>query len=173
LPREKPTLFLRRIDTTGSGRYDVTPIFADVDAFDELVADLAVACAPLLPNLVVGIDALGFIVGTAVARALHLGFVPLRKGGKLPVSVVQESFNDYSGTTKVLELRAGALGPQHHVLIVDDWIETGAQVSAAIRLVEHAGARVAGVTAIHMDSNESTKSLAQRYRIETASGGAF
>jgi adenine phosphoribosyltransferase len=161
--------YLRRIDTHASGRYDVTPLFADAAALDALVADVAAAHRTTEPNVVACIDALGFILGTAVARALGVGVVAIRKSGKLPVNADRETFVDYSGAQKALELRTDALGPHHQVLLVDDWIETGAQVGAAIRLIERRGARVVGIAAIHMDQNDETRVLAQRYRVRTAS----
>jgi adenine phosphoribosyltransferase len=160
--------YLRRIDTHASGRYDVTPLFADADALGELVSDLVAANRTAEPNVVACIDALGFILGASVARAIGVGVVAIRKGGKLPVSAEREAFVDYSGTQKVLELRSDALGPDHRVLLVDDWIEAGAQIGAAIRLVERCRACVVSISAIHMDLNETTQSLAQRYRVHTA-----
>ena len=86
-----------------------------------------------------GTDALGFIVGTAVALRLGVGFVPLRKGGKLPVRKETAEFRDYSGAEKALELRAEPWPRGTRVLLVDEWIETGAQARAAVELIERAG----------------------------------
>jgi adenine phosphoribosyltransferase len=96
--------------------------------------------------------------------------VPIRKGGKLLVSADRERFVDYSGAEKALELRRGALDARHRVLLVDDWIETGAQIAAAIRLIERQGASVVGIATIHMDRNGNTDAIAEKYRVYMASG---
>ena len=160
--------YLSLIDTNTPGpRYDVTPLFADREAFSQLADDLAEPFIGSDIDVVVAIDALGFILGTAIAERLGVGLIPARKGGKLPVETVRETFVDYTGEQKALELRTGALEPGTAVLIVDEWIETGAQVSAAIALVERGGARVAGVAAISIDSCPVTDALRSRYTVHT------
>jgi adenine phosphoribosyltransferase len=145
--------YLRLIDTNTPGpRCDVTPLFADPAALAELVADL---CAPFQSaaiDYVAGID------------ALDKGFIPLRKGGKLPVPVSTAEFVDYSGQPKALELRQGSLPPGARVLVVDEWVETGAQVQAAVALIEGAGGSVVGIAAINMDDNPGVRRLRERYR---------
>jgi adenine phosphoribosyltransferase len=129
--------YLRLIDTRTSGpRCDVTPVFADFAAFAQLVADLASPFRSTPIDYVAGIDALGFILGTAIALHLQKGFLPIRKRGKLPVAVATTEFVDYTGQAKSLELREGSLREGDHVLIVDEWVETGAQMQAAIDLNE-------------------------------------
>lgn len=159
--------YLGLIDTQTSGpRYDVTPLFADYAAFAALTSDLSQQLDPARIDLVAGIDALGFILGTALALHLGKGFVPLRKGGKLPVPTDAVEFTDYSGTRKSLEARQagiGAIQSGARVLVVDEWIETGAQVRAAVALIESRGGVVAGIATIHLDSNEQTEGLARAY----------
>ncbi|HEX6819015.1 MAG TPA: hypothetical protein VF120_11625 [Ktedonobacterales bacterium] len=159
--------YLRLIDTHTSGpRYDVTPLFADHSAFAALVDDLAREVEGVQFDLIAGIDALGFILGAALALRLRKGFVPIRKGGKLPVPTDAIEFTDYSGSRKSLELRqsgTGALRLGVPVLVMDEWIETGAQVRASVTLIESQGGIVAGIATIHMDENEQTKRLAQTY----------
>jgi adenine phosphoribosyltransferase len=157
--------YLRLIDGHTRGRRcDVTPLFADAEAFARLVADLAVPFADADLDYVAGIDALGFILGTAVALYLKVGFIPIRKEGKLPVPVEHVEFVDYSGQKKGLELRVAAIRRDSRVLLVDEWIETGTQALAALELLERAGARVASVVAINIDDNEATRTLCQRYQ---------
>jgi adenine phosphoribosyltransferase len=156
--------YLKLIDTTTSGRYDVTPLFADHAAFTALVADLAAPFAGSQVAYVAGIDALGFILGTAVALQLGVGFVPIRKGDKLPGAKRRAIFVDYTGQQKALELRADAVSSGARVLLVDEWIETGAQVRAAIELLEAQGAQLVGVATIAMDDNARTRELRSRYR---------
>jgi adenine phosphoribosyltransferase len=160
--------YLSKIDTSTAGnRNDVTPLFADREAFSQLVGDLARPFRDTGVEVVVAIDALGFILGTAVAESLGVGLIPARKGGKLPVAVDRVTFVDYTGQRKALELRTDALIAGMNVLVVDEWVETGAQVSAAITLVEKQGARVAGIATICMDRNDSTSMLRTRYKVCT------
>ena len=157
--------YLRLIDTNTQGpRNDVTPLFADYEAFASLVEDLIKPFAQVEFDYVIGIDALGFIVGTAIALRTKKGFVPIRKGGKLPVETETVDFVDYTGQKKSLELRAGAINPQTRVLIVDEWIETGAQVKAAIELVERQGGIVVGIATISIDDNADTRVMREKYR---------
>ncbi len=145
-------------------RSDVTPIFAEPAAFAALIEDLVAPFRDAGVGRVAGTDALGFIVGTGVALRLGVGFVPLRKGGKLPVRKETAVFRDYSGAEKALELRAEPWPPGTRVLLIDEWIETGAQARAAAELIERAGGVVAGIAAIAFRRNAGTAPLWGRYR---------
>jgi len=156
--------YLQLIDTHTQGRrYDVTPLFADAQAFSALVEDLIHPFAEIEFDCVAGIDALGFILGTAMAFRLKKGFVPIRKGGKLPVPSDTAEFVDYTGQKKSLELRVGALQEGTRVLVVDEWIETGAQVQGAIELLEKQGSVVIGIATINIDDNACTRMLRDKY----------
>ncbi|MGH2484921.1 MAG: phosphoribosyltransferase family protein [Ktedonobacterales bacterium] len=156
--------YLSLIDTHTLGpRYDVTPLFADAEAFAAAIDDLLALIGETPYDLVAGIDALGFILGAALALRAGTGFVPIRKGGKLPVEVETVEFMDYSGARKALELRRDAIALGMRVLVVDEWIETGAQVGAAIGLIEGRGGVVVGVATIHVDENERTRRITYRY----------
>ena len=158
------TDYLGLIDANTSGsRCDVTPLFGDGQAFAALLAELERRLAGMPFDVVAGIDALGFILGTALAVRFGTGFIPIRKAGKLPIPADRETFVDYSGQTKGLELRQGALTADQRVLLVDEWIETGAQVRAAIHLIEHQQATVAAVAAIHIDVNDQTREFLATY----------
>jgi len=160
--------YLQRIDTNTSGnRNDVTPLFADRAAFAQLSHDLAAPFLDARIDVVAGIDALGFILGTAIAERLDVGVVTIRKGGKLPVETVRESFVDYSGKQKTLEIRPDVLAPGAEVLIVDEWIETGAQVCAAIALVKRLGGIVAGIATIRVDRNDRTDGLRRDFQLHS------
>ena len=157
--------YLRLIDTQTQGRrYDVTPLFADFQAFSALVEDLIRPFAEVEFDCVAGIDALGFILGAAIAVRLEKGFVPIRKGGKLPVPADGTEFVDYTGQEKSLELRIGAIQPGTRILVVDEWVETGAQVQAAVDLLEKQGGVVIGIATISMDDNPCTSMLRQKYQ---------
>ena len=158
----RPYLALIDRETSGN-RCDVTPLFGDYAAFSALVDDLAALVEPLAFDVVVGIDALGFILGAALALRTQAGFVPIRKGGKLPVAVDSVECIDYTGQRKTLELRRDALTPGTRALLVDEWIETGAQVRAAIQLIEGQGGVIAGIASLHIDDDEATEPLRTRY----------
>ena len=160
--------YLRWIDrNTNGSRYDVTPLFSHHADFNALVDDLAASVAGTTIDLVACIDALGFILGTAIAQKLGVGILPVRKGGKLPVESDRTEFRDYTGQEKQLEIRRDILSQGSRVLIVDEWIETGAQVSATISLIEGHGAIVVGIATINMDDNEKTKSISSKYKVYT------
>lgn len=158
--------YLGLIDKSTHGqRYDVTPIFTNFQAFSDLIDDLIELCHGVAFDLVEAIDALGFILGTGIALRTQKPLLPLRKGGKLPTQVEQVDFVDYTGQRKSLEMRVDALHSQQRVLIVDEWIETGAQIRAAIQLVEARGAEVAAILTINADQNQATRELGQKYRL--------
>ena len=157
--------YLQLVDTQTQGpRYDVTPLFADYEAFASLVEDLLRPFAGVEFECVAGIDALGFILGAAIALRAKKGFVPIRKGGKLPVKTDSVEFTDYSEKRKSLEMRADAIKPGARVLVVDEWIETGSQIKAAIELIEKRRGIVVGIATINMDDNELTRWLKQNYK---------
>jgi adenine phosphoribosyltransferase len=160
--------YLQKIDTATRGRrYDVTPLFADEQAFSQLVADLTRPLEGVGLDAVACIDALGFILGTAIAGRLALPVVPIRKGGKLPVAGEALEFEDYSGERKRLEIRRGLFRQGARVLLVDEWIETGAQVAAAAELIERQGGTIIGIAAIRMDHCDRTAEIAGRYPVHT------
>ena len=92
---------------------------------------------------VVGLEARGFILGGAIAHQLSVGFVPIRKKGKLPGKTVEQAYQLEYGAA-VMELHDDALQPGDKVLLVDDLLATGGTAEAGIRLVERLGAQVAG-----------------------------
>ena len=145
-------------------RSDVTPIFAEPAAFAALVDDLVEPWRSEKIERVVGTDALGFVVGTAIALKLGVGFVPVRKGGKLPVAKESTRFNDYSGAEKVFELRANPWPAGTRVVLTDEWIETGGTAQAAVELIERAGGVVVGIAAIAFRKNDKTAPLWAKYR---------
>ncbi|MDM8518782.1 phosphoribosyltransferase family protein [Anaerolineales bacterium HSG6] len=162
------TSYLQYVNTDTTGpRYDVTPLFANHAAFSTLVQELAKPFETDEIDYVSGIDALGFILGTALALHFQVGFIAIRKGGKLPVKTEQISFVDYTGQQKSLELQPEAIPTGARVLLVDEWIETGAQVSAAIALIEAQAGVVAGIATLNIDDNENTRQIQKSYRCGT------
>lgn len=124
---------------------DLTPVLADADAFAELVDGLLDRPgATVGVDLVLGIEARGFVLGAAVARSLRVGFVSARKPGRLPAVAHRADYVLEYGSA-ALELPAGVLSAGQRVLVVDDVLATGGTMSAACALVDAAGASVAGV----------------------------
>jgi adenine phosphoribosyltransferase len=123
---------------------DITPLLGDKSIFHEVVELMSRAWAANPPDLVAGIEARGFIPGSAMAVRLGAGFVPIRKTGKLPWMTVVESYELEYGTDQ-LEVHSDAVQPGQKVLIVDDVLATGGTASAAVRLMRKLGADVTGV----------------------------
>ena len=126
---------------------DITPLLADARAFRDCVDALASQWRTQRIDAVCGIEARGFIIGAALARALGTGFVPLRKPGKLPAETLGTDFELEYGQAR-LEVHADALAPDARVLIIDDVLATGGTLAAARRLVEQLGADIAGAAVL-------------------------
>lgn len=122
---------------------DVTTLFQDARGFRIAVDQLLAPYAGAQIDKVVGLEARGFILGGAVAHQLTLGFVPIRKKGKLPGAVLSEAYQLEYGEA-VMEIHDDAIKPGEKVLIVDDLLATGGTAKAAIRLCERLGAEVVG-----------------------------
>jgi adenine phosphoribosyltransferase len=132
---------------------DITPVLDDPAAFAAVIEALAGAgrdaSGAVVVDRIVGMEARGFILAAPVALALGVGFVPVRKQGKLPRATYAESYAlEYGRAT--LEVHQDALKSGDRVLLVDDVLATGGTVAATRRLVEHAGAVAHGV-AVLMD----------------------
>lgn len=122
---------------------DITPLLADAAALDESVTALAELARPWAPDVVIGAEARGFLLGPAIARELGCGFVLARKPGKLPHTTLRAEYSLEYGT-EALELHADAVGRGHRVLVHDDLLATGGTAQALCELVEEAGGEVAG-----------------------------
>ena len=122
---------------------DLTPVFADADAFRAVIDDLASRFAGRF-DAVAGVEARGFLLGAALAYAAHVPLAAVRKAGKLPGEVLSEDYAlEYGSAT--LEIRPGQLAAGTRVLVVDDILATGGSCGAAARLVERCGYTVAGI----------------------------
>ena len=138
---------------TGVVFKDITPLLSDPAAFHAVVEALADAgrdeTGAVVVDRVVGMEARGFILAAPVALALGVGFVPIRKSGKLPRATYAESYAlEYAEAT--LEIHRDGLKAGDRVLLVDDVLATGGTVAATRRLVERSGAVATGV-AVLMD----------------------
>jgi adenine phosphoribosyltransferase len=124
---------------------DATPLFADPVALGRAMDLLSEHARPLGIDLVVAPEARGFILGPAIARSCGAGFVPVRKPGKLPFETTSVSYELEYGVDE-LHMHVDALRPGVRVLLHDDLIATGGTMAAIERLVEQAGALVAGIS---------------------------
>ncbi len=122
---------------------DITPVVQNYAALKEVTEKLAEWGREKKVDAVVGIEARGFIFGTPVALELGVGFIPLRKLGKLPYNRVAEAYNLEYGTNTV-EMHADSIKPGERILIIDDLLATGGTAAAAARLVERLGGIVVG-----------------------------
>ena len=122
---------------------DITPLLQNPHVFRVLIdAFVHRYMAPeMRPDVVAGLDARGFILGSVVAYELGLGFVPIRKKGKLPFTTVEETYELEYGSATV-ELHTDAVKPGQRVLLIDDLIATGGTMMAGRRLLEKLGADV-------------------------------
>ncbi|WP_427385397.1 adenine phosphoribosyltransferase [Janibacter sp. G56] len=120
---------------------DVTPLIGDADAFAAVVRDMAERNRGVV-DVVAGIEARGFIFGAALALELGVGFVPVRKAGKLPGETAAVAYDLEYGTATI-EVHADAVAAGQRVLLVDDVLATGGTAAAAFELFEKIGARVA------------------------------
>jgi adenine phosphoribosyltransferase len=123
---------------------DIMPLLADPAAFHEAIEQLAAYAEPRTPELVLGAEARGFILGGALAYRLGCGFVAARKPGKLPWKTVSAEYMLEYGIDS-LELHADAIRPGTRVLVHDDLLATGGTAKAKIELVERLGGVVVGV----------------------------
>ncbi len=120
---------------------DITTLLADARGFRRAVDELVQPLAGAKIDKVAGIEARGFILGGAIAHQLSVGFLPIRKKGKLPYETIAESYELEYGVDEV-EIHVDAVRDGERILLVDDLIATGGTAGAAIRLLERAGATI-------------------------------
>lgn len=142
---------------------DPTSIYINQRAFTDLLDDLLADLETVEFDVVAGLDAMGFVLGAALAARSNVGFLPIRKAGKLCVDTDSVSFGNYSGRTQDMEMRQPAFAPGTRVLLADQWVETGGTMDGAIRLVERQAGIVAGIVAIAIEENERTNDYRATY----------
>ena len=125
--------------------YDITTLLRDGDGFRQAVDAVVDPYRAVPIDLVVGIESRGFILGAAVADRLGVGFVPVRKPGKLPSQTVSVSYELEYGVD-ALEMHHDAVAPNKKVLIVDDLLATGGTAEATVSLLKQGGAQVVGLS---------------------------
>ncbi|GKY89524.1 adenine phosphoribosyltransferase [Sinisalibacter aestuarii] len=122
---------------------DVTTLFSDPRGFRMTIDQLLHPYAGEKIDKVVGLEARGFIIGGAIAHQLTLGFVPIRKKGKLPGATLSEAYQLEYGEA-VMEIHDDAIQPGEKVLVVDDLLATGGTAAAGIKLIERLGGEIVG-----------------------------
>ena len=147
---------------------DPTSIYINTNAFIDLLDDLLDDLEEIDCDVVAGIDAMGFVLGSALAARLRKGFLPIRKAGKLCVDTKKVDFVNYSKRNQFMEIRFPAFEAGTKVIIVDQWVETGGTMGAAIKLIEQQGGLVKGVIALAIEENDNTKKLRNDYKCFSA-----
>lgn len=145
---------------------DITPLLADPAAFSALSDHFAGIARSTGATKIVGLEARGFILGAPVAVRAGLGFIPVRKAGKLPGATLSQAYELEYGSAEI-EVHAEDLRADDRVLVVDDVLATGGTAEASVQLIRRAGAEVAGL-AVLME----LAFLDGRARLEPALAGA-
>lgn len=170
-PREDRWYLSIMAPNTKGGKFawlDPTSLYINGEAFQDLLDDLCHDLEPDDIDVVAGLDAMGFVLGSAIATRIGTGFLPIRKAGKLCVETDTVSFTNYSGRSQEMEMRLPAFAEGTRVLLVDQWVETGGTVDGAIRLIERQGGSVAGIAAIVIEENERTQAYRKNYKCASA-----
>ncbi|WNY27001.1 adenine phosphoribosyltransferase [Methanolapillus ohkumae] len=128
---------------------DITPLLSDPDVYLETIRQLDILVDTLneKPDVIVAPESRGFLFGVPLALKRGIGFVPVRKPGKLPCAVISEEYKLEYGTNKI-EVHADAISKGDKVLIVDDLIATGGTLEATAKLIEKMGGNIIGIVAV-------------------------
>ena len=122
---------------------DISPLLKSPEGWGAAMRQLGLFCERVNPDIIVGIESRGFIVGSALATQQRMGFVPVRKKGKLPGNVLGVDYTLEYGNDR-LEIQSDALQGNPRVLLVDDLLATGGTVNASAKLIEKAGGQLVG-----------------------------
>ncbi|MBT0159087.1 adenine phosphoribosyltransferase [Candidatus Bathyarchaeota archaeon A05DMB-2] len=157
---------IRRIpEFKGVVFWDITPLLKDKDCFREAIQRLAEHYRGKKIDVVVSNEARGFIIGAALAYKLGVGFVPIRKKGKLPYKCVDLTYKkEYECDT--IEIHEDAIQRGQKVLLIDDLLATGGTVKANIELIEKLGGEVVGIGfLIELGYLDGRKALGDKYDV--------
>lgn len=124
---------------------DITTLIGDGEAFRKSIQEMAMYCREVGADVIVGPESRGFIFGAPLAYELGLGFVPVRKPGKLPAEIISCEYELEYGTD-CLEMHKDAIKPGQKVVIADDLLATGGTINATGKLIESVGGKVVGTT---------------------------
>jgi len=127
--------------------YDISTLLAHPDAWQVAMGRMAKLISRHQPDILAGIDSRGFLVAAPLALKLGLGFIMIRKQGKLPGATVPYEY-DLEYGTDTIEIQEGALEPGQKVVILDDLLATGGTMAASVHLIDKIGAKVVGAACI-------------------------
>ena len=122
---------------------DISPLLKSPKGLSKVITQLGIFCEEITPDIIVGIESRGFIVGSALATQQKTGFVPIRKKGKLPGNILGVDYTLEYGKDR-LEIQSDALQENPRVLLIDDLLATGGTVNASAKLIEKAGGQLVG-----------------------------
>ncbi len=145
---------------------DITPLLADPKAFAAAIDALCSGSAEAGIEYVAAVEARGFIFGAAAARKLGVGFVPIRKKGKLPFKTESVTY-DLEYGTDTLEVHSDAVRSGAKVLMVDDLLATGGTMTAACKLIEKTGGQIVGITFLIELKELAGRDKLSGYKIKT------
>ena len=146
---------------------DITPLLKDPAGLSAAVQIMLKPFADSEVDVVVGIEARGFVFATPMALELGCGFVPVRKPGKLPAATLRREYALEYGKTS-LEIHTDAIAPGQKVLVVDDVLATGGTLVATCQTLEELGAVVEGISVLAELSFLSGRRLLQKYKLTSA-----
>ena len=146
---------------------DITPLLKDPVGLSAAVQTMLAPFVEAEVDLVVGIEARGFVFATPIALELGCGFVPMRKPGKLPAATLRRAYALEYGET-ALEIHTDAVAPGQKVLVVDDVLATGGTLAATCQVLEKLGAVVAGISVLAELSFLSGRRLLHGYKLASA-----
>ena len=157
---------IRRIpEFKGVVFWDITTLLKDKDAFRECIKQMAEHYRDMDVDVIASTEARGFIFGAALAYELGVGFVPIRKKGKLPSKTVRLTFyKEYESDT--IEIHEDALKPGQKVLLIDDLLATGGTIKANAELVEKLGGDVVGMGfVVELEYLDGRKNIEDKYDV--------
>ncbi len=157
---------IRRIpEFKGVVFWDITPLLKDKHAFKECVKQMAGHCRGKDVDVIVSSEARGFIIGAALAYELGVGFVPIRKKGKLPSKAVGLTYQkEYESDT--IEIHEDSIEPGQKVLLIDDLLATGGTIKANAELVEKLGGKIVGMGfLIELEYLHGRETLGDKYAV--------
>ena len=157
---------IRRIpEFKGVVFWDITPLLKDKHAFRQAIKQMADPWRGKDVDVIVSSEARGFMLGAALAYELGVGFVPIRKKGKLPSKTVSLTYQkEYESDT--IEIHEDAIEPSQKVLLIDDLLATGGTIKANAELVEKLGGKIVGIGfLIELEYLHGRKMLGDKYEI--------
>ena len=157
---------IRRIpEFKGVVFWDITPLLKDKHTFKECIKQMADHCRDKDVDVIVSSEARGFIFGAALAYELGVGFVPIRKKGKLPSKAVSLTYKkEYESDT--IEIHEDSIKPGQKVLLIDDLLATGGTIKANAELVEKLGGKIVGMGfLIELGYLHGRQNLGEKYEV--------